>query len=401
MTVLKWLDFIIKDERFALDPNFTEKVMCIFSRHFTSLSQQEKGAMLKELSHVNCVVTRFGMKKPSDSYFKSVSLFEDLPTVHWNNPRSISDPFQRAIGIREHVELQLVFDRLMDLNWNHTQLIKYLTSVQDKLTDGEMTRLRATPMFPKECPKDNQTLSKERFNAKELFAPLETFRTFDLPLLAWNGKWRYNSDEGILYSVSNIAKFMGKLGLNLFLPIDLFIQMSSSSPPKIRMALINYFVSNYESSYASQYRASDVKVPFLPINDDENNVCTPLSCFSEDGAQVLGFKILHRDLRQHSQKLGVKSHPTNQALLQALQSDPPTFEKANPVFNYLSSRQYGMFEILLRIDFDRDDWLQLKSMRFIPVLRNGTTLFMAPLNVYFRNSEENLLSEQFDYIGIK
>ena len=167
--------------------------MGVFSRHFTSLPQPEKLSVSTALSNLNCAVTRLGMKKPSESYFKSVILFEDLPTIHWNNPRSISDQFQRAIGIREHVELQLVFDRLMDLNWNHTQLIKYLTSVQDKLTDVELTRLRATPMFPKDYPGDN----KERFMAKELFAPLDSLRSFELPLLAWIGKWRFNSDEGI------------------------------------------------------------------------------------------------------------------------------------------------------------------------------------------------------------
>lgn len=157
--------------------------------------------MSSVLSQVDCVVTRFGMKKPSDSYFKSVNLFEDLPTVFWNNPKSISDHFQRAIGIREHVELQLVFDRLLDLNWNHTQLIKYLASVQDKLADGEFSRLSATPMFPKELQKDDKDSGTDRFMAKDLFAPIDSFRSFGLPLLLWNGKWRYNSDEGIVFSI--------------------------------------------------------------------------------------------------------------------------------------------------------------------------------------------------------
>jgi hypothetical protein len=174
--------------------------MGVFSRHYSSLPQQEKLSMTTALSQLNCVVTRSGMKKPTDSYFKSVNLFEDLPTVHWNNARLISDNFQKDIGIREHVELQLVFDRLLDLNWNHTQLIKYLTSVQDKLTEVEFSRLKATPMFPKELPNGDQSLGKERFLARDLFAPLESFRSFGLPLLLWAGKWRYNSDEGILAS---------------------------------------------------------------------------------------------------------------------------------------------------------------------------------------------------------
>lgn len=283
--------------------------------------------MCKILSEIKCVVTRVGMKKPSESYFKSVNLFEDLPTVHWNT-RSVSDPFQRAIGVREHVELQLVFDRLMDLNWNHTQLIKYLTSVQNKLTHDEIARLRATPMFPTESHEE----AKERFLAKELFAPLDTFCSFGLKLLAWNGKWRNNSDE---------AKFMGKLGLNLFVPMTHLFEMVADSSPKIRMALINYFITNFESYYSNQYHASDVKIPFLPIANDEKCLSTPSMCFSDDGANLLGFNILHRDLKEHYQKLGVRSHPTNSALLQALKSNPPTLENSKSVFNYLSSRQHG------------------------------------------------------------
>lgn len=365
--------------------------MSVFSRHFASLPQQEKLAMSTALSLLNCVVTRSGMKKPSDSYFKSVNLFEDLPTVHWNNPRLISESFQKSIGIREHVELQLVFDRLLDLNWNHTQLIKYLTSVQDKLTQVEISRLRATPMFPKELLNGDQSLSKDRFLVRDLFAPVESFRSFGLPLLLWSGKWRYNSDEGIFnFLVKKIAKFMEKLGLNLVLPLNMLIQMASSSTPPIRLALINYFITNYDSSYALHYKPSDVKVRFIPLNDDEKNLSTPSLCYSEDGVKVFGFKVLNQSLKQHSQKLGVRSHPSSYALLEALTANPPTLENANDIFNYLSSRQH---------DFDRDNWLQLRNMRFIPIKKNGHTTWMAPLNVYFGKSKDKLLSDQFTYVG--
>ena len=203
-TILNWLDFITKENRFGLDPSFTEKIMGVCSRHYGPLSQQDKLSMTALLSKMSCIVTRLGMKIPSQSYFNSVSLFDDLPTVHWTNPKSITDLFQKAIGVRDHVELQLVFDRLLDLNWNHTQLIKYLTSVQDKLTTMELARLQGTPMFPKEVCGETPSSKKERFQAKDLFAPIDSFRSFDLPLMAWDGKWRYNSNEGKIYCLFNM-----------------------------------------------------------------------------------------------------------------------------------------------------------------------------------------------------
>lgn len=183
---------------------------------------------------------------------------------------------------------------------------------------------------------------------------------------------------------------MGKLGLNLILPLDMLIKMASSSTPPVRLALINYFISNYEGSYASNYKPAEVKVAFIPLDCDKNNLSTPSSCYSENSAKVLGFKVIHPDLKQHSQKLGVRSHPPRSVLLEALKSNPPTLENANSIFTYLSSRQH---------DFDRDNWLHLRNMKFIPVERNGHASWMAPLNVYFGKSENRLLSDQFTYVG--
>ena len=183
---------------------------------------------------------------------------------------------------------------------------------------------------------------------------------------------------------------MGKLGLNLVIPLEVLLKMASSSTHQTRISLITYFVDNYQLSYASQYRPLDIKQPFIPTDNDQNCLSTPSLCFSEDGPQVLGFKILHRDLKSHSEKLGVKSHPSNSTLLQTLKENPPSLENSRTVFNYLSSRQHG---------FDRDDWQKLRNMKFIPVLRLGTTIWMSPIQVYFGKSEDKMLSDHFTYIG--
>ena len=189
--------------------------MAVLSRHFGSMPQKDRLCVASTLSQLNCVVTRLGMKKPQESYFSSVNLFEDLAIVHWSQPKTISLAFQKAIGIREHVELQLVFDRLMDLNWKHTQLIKYLSSVKDKLTPMEFNRLKATPMFPKEIANaDGKT--RDRFHAKDLYAPTEKFRSLGLPLIDWNGKWRHTSEEGKLSIILMGSKIYGNIRIKYF-----------------------------------------------------------------------------------------------------------------------------------------------------------------------------------------
>jgi hypothetical protein len=188
------MTYITLDEAFGVSPDFTEKVMSVFSRHYNNIHAADKALLVSQLTQKPCIVTRSGMRKPIESYFKNVSLFKDLPVVHFSNPRSVSDTFLKALGVREHVDLQTVFDRLLDLNWDHIQLIKYLASVQDKLSDVEWGRLKATKMFPKDGSSEN-----ERCRACELYAPTEKIKSFGLPVIAWNSRWRSSSDEGNNY----------------------------------------------------------------------------------------------------------------------------------------------------------------------------------------------------------
>lgn len=51
-----------------------------------------------------------------------------------------------ALGVRRHVELQLVFNRLLGAGgWSVVDLVKYLVSVRENLTADEMEKLKQTP----------------------------------------------------------------------------------------------------------------------------------------------------------------------------------------------------------------------------------------------------------------
>lgn len=67
----------------------------------------------------------------------------------------MSVPLEKLLlemGVRRHVELQLVFTRLLGAEggWSHIEVVRYLVSVKDNLTSVELDRLRKTAWLPRE-----------------------------------------------------------------------------------------------------------------------------------------------------------------------------------------------------------------------------------------------------------
>ncbi|KAI8924001.1 hypothetical protein BC831DRAFT_428325 [Entophlyctis helioformis] len=402
LSVTDWTSFVIKHADFAVKPAFTEKVMATLSRHYTgSIPDTSRAMLVSILAPTCCIVTQFGTKMPKESYFPTVTLFDDLPKVGFEHPRSVAENFLKALGVREHVDLQMVFDRLNDLNWDQIQLIKYLASVQTKLTDVEINRLRMTPIFTKDSGIDHgaetgthaspetqgkkaavhTTPTQQRFLASKLYAPSETLRAFGLPLLAWVGKWKTHSDE---------ARFMERLGLRTTVPVEELIAAIAAAPThKSRMEWFKYFLDNHETVYKSTYSPSLVKSPFLPVAGSETTLSTPGDCFLDPSAAVMGFSVIHPDLKIHADKFGVQQAPSPRLLLDRLRTTPPTLDNAASVFTFLGSRQAG---------FLNSDWLALKNLKFIPVKRHDGVLYAAPSIVYFENADVSTLHSQFIYV---
>jgi hypothetical protein len=193
LKLIEWVTFIVGTSAFGTDVKYTSVVMQTISRHFQNSPQAERAVIVSLLTNKACVDTQLGLKVPSDAYFASVSLFEDLPKLSVECARVTSEGFLKAIGVREHVELQLIFDRLGDLSWDQSQLIRYLASIQDKLSEREWKVLGNSPIFVKE----GNTGLDQRYLAKQLFAPLEKLRNLDVPMIDWPGKWKFTSAEGM------------------------------------------------------------------------------------------------------------------------------------------------------------------------------------------------------------
>jgi hypothetical protein len=285
------------------------------------------------------------MKKPTESYFPSVKLFQDLPIVTGLN--SVKEKLLMALGVRKTIELSIIFDRLLAPNesldakgplqtpkWSHVDLIRYLVSVANDIPADDMERLRRTAICPAE---DRQTLSvptEARFKVSELYEPRDVLRGLGLPLLQWPTPYRSGSPEG---------GFLKKLGLRA-IPSGLdiingMIQAAINGEPALHGRLMLYFTSNYHTNGYSPC-SELASLPYLPVEGRGlTDYVSPESCFSNGGAAVFGFLILRKDLYQHASKFGVRKDPPVEDCLNLLTKTPPqTWRDAHAKFFYMSTR---------------------------------------------------------------
>jgi hypothetical protein len=370
LKVLEWARYVCELPAFKQDTAFVEAVMSALSRHHGNMQQTDRVMLLSYLSAQRCIVTKAGLVRPEEAYFKNVDLFHDLPILAFG--KGVSDTFARALGVRDMVDLQLVFDRLTHLNWDYVMLIKYLASVRDKLKPAELARLAATPLFPQHAAEEP---GAPRYKAADLYAPNDALGTLDFPLLAWKGKWRAGSEE---------ARLMETLGLVSVVPLRALWQKLHSTCAKGAAPdpYLQYFISHHRT-YAPLYRAVDVQVPILPTlaaslatEAKLPHLAKPTDCFADAGCGCMGFKVLYPSYLEYASKFGVERNPSPELLLDALRRLRFSSTEGKRVFEYLAGRQ---------ADFSHAHWNALRSMSFIPVhmQHTGETTWLAPGSVFF------------------
>jgi hypothetical protein len=98
----------------TLSASWAERVLSALARAWPSLPKSAQEDVIKILSPMPCVPTSAGLKVPYQAYFASVNLFRDLPTVTMPSGASVKGALEKvlqSLGVRKHVELQIVFDR--------------------------------------------------------------------------------------------------------------------------------------------------------------------------------------------------------------------------------------------------------------------------------------------------
>lgn len=348
-------------------PALAEKVFGVISRSWGNLSSRQQQETVTSLSSLSCVPTRKGMQRPSAAYFANVSLFEDLAIVEFPTlpVRGNLEKLLIALEVRRHVDLQLIFTRLVGGgDWSHVDLLTYLASNRDTLTSTEIDRLRKTPIWPMEGEKG--TMNKEgkhktvRHRANTLYEPVESLRSLGLPLLDWAGQggaktWRSNSEE---------AKFAFHLGLRRHPPLEEILRLASSSNSSTQTKALAYFLD--KATYRENHDATIAReFSFVPcrLNTAGDEAATgrlkPTEVFTNPAAAVMHFPTVFDVDVTDIPKLGLRANPTSAMLVSRLVNQPPrSIQKAKQIFEYLASVQTS---------FSSHDLSILKQASFVPI----------------------------------
>ncbi|KAL2129946.1 hypothetical protein VTI74DRAFT_7070 [Chaetomium olivicolor] len=345
--------------------------------------------------------TKAGMKKPGESFFPSVKLFDDLPTLE--GCANLKDKFLSAIGVRKTVDLETIFTRLLspsptagdgaNAKWSHMELIKYLTSVKDDIPAADMKKLRESPLCPAEAGPRGMEPTKgtaRLYKVSELYEPKDSLRALGLPILQWPGP------PGSFRNTSPEARFLYGLGLRPYPSVPDLVDMMASSDEDCRKNAMSYFVANHHLNGYTAFDLSTTNKCILPIEGREKHLVQPSACYTNERASVLGYNILRKDLHQHAMKFGVARDPPITGCVERLIAKPPQDRSmAITLFEYFTSR-LG--------DLGHNSLVRLRDAAIVPVMRkkdhdeksDSTLVHLRPGHCYLGSS--STYKDIFDFV---
>ncbi|KAL6309180.1 hypothetical protein BKA93DRAFT_925530 [Sparassis latifolia] len=391
LNVLDWLTYIAGPAGSSLgvefdithSPPWAERVLNVLSRAWQSLSKGSQEQVVVMLKDKACVPTSSGMKTPQETYFQSAHIFRDLPIVLLPSGVPVKAPMEKvlqAIGVRKHVDLQIVFDRMIKTgDWSIAELTKYLVAVQSTLNPVELERLRMTAAFPKEAdPREGDSDRKvSRYKASDLYEPLDVFRELGLPVVDWgtHTKWRANSEE---------AKLLFRLGLRRFPPLATVLDLAANPKEGVRSAALKYFLDNFNTRYAEYDHAAFAELAYIPaMNGNSSCMAKTREVFGSSSWSPLGFMVVDPSLKGDAlSKLQVQEHPPTPMLVSLLQRTPPRNEAvARQWFAILASRIS---------DFSTAELKTLSQLPFVPNQKGSdSAMRLLPPSQCFLSGESN------------
>lgn len=122
LTILEWLTHLCSPSVMKEDPTFdltmsahwAEKVLTTLVRTWPSLSNTIKERIVILLGSKKCIPTSAGLQVPQDAYFSNANIFNDLPVVMLPSGAAVKSSLERVLetlGVRKHVDLQIIFKR--------------------------------------------------------------------------------------------------------------------------------------------------------------------------------------------------------------------------------------------------------------------------------------------------
>ena len=354
LEIVPWLRWLLentdgrgqlsKDQDITASPSFASIVLPVISKQWDGFTSSSKATIVELMSSRTVMPTKLGMKRPTEAYFPTVTLFDDLPVII--ALQSVKEKFLGALGVRKTVELGIVFERLLappeytpdastsQRKWNHVDLIKYLASVRGDIPPDDIMRLKNTPICPAEAGSPNIG-TNQRFLISSLFEPIDTLRSLGLQLLQWPGAFNTNSDE---------VRFMTSLGLKSYPPVLEVISITAAAAATndflLRDRALKYFIDFHHTNRYAGISITPITTPYLPLQGSElQKVTLPSQCYTNERSAIMGFNILRADLHTHANKFGVqRDPPISECVNRLLEDHPKSIRSARGVFSYLASR---------------------------------------------------------------
>lgn len=119
LQILDWVRWLVENRdqsaqmpskyNIEKNPTFSSNVLKVLSKHWSSLNAESKASMTHLLENRTIIPTKMGMKIPSDAYFSSVKLFDDLPVIQ--DLPNVKEPVLAALGVSLPDRSILVYDR--------------------------------------------------------------------------------------------------------------------------------------------------------------------------------------------------------------------------------------------------------------------------------------------------
>jgi hypothetical protein len=342
LSMVRWLRHMTAQpqlEQFASSETLASSVLSLASKCWEQLDGTSKETVVKILTPHAIMPTKMGMRRSTDSYFPTVKLFDDLPTVK-AFPGS-REKFLLALGVRKTIDLPVVFDRMRTQDaqdgkgsWNHTDLIRYFASVIDEIPKKDLDRLRETPFLP-----GSGALVKpgELFRAYDLYAPDPAIVSLGLTQISLPFEFKTDLREGALLLRLGLKQWPDSIAI-----ANILHRAGQSNNQPLYNLAMDYFLQNYyRNGYAAEApKLAALTIPILPTEQAPFPALVgPFQCYVNENAACLGFAVLRSDLRPHADKFGVKRDPSIGPCVQYLVNTPPKSKiDAEMQFGYLATR---------------------------------------------------------------
>ncbi|XXG99823.1 Mediator of RNA polymerase II transcription subunit 6 [Hypoxylon texense] len=414
LDIVPWLRFLIDtrstrpdEQNIAKSADFSIRVLTVLSKGWDSLSQSSKATVTSLLQSHTVMPTKLGMRKPTESFFQSVKLFDDLPTI--KGCSALKEKFLTAIGVRKTVDLDTIFTRLINRStdvdesghakWSHVELIKYLASVRADIPNDDLRKLKESRICPAEAGPPGLEATKpssQLYKVSELYEPKGPLRPLGLKIIQWpGGNLRPSTPEG---------KFLLALGLRPYPSAPELVDMMSSSDQTLRANAMSYFISYHHSNGYAEFDVGSSSKAFLPLQGNPRQLVPPSRCFTNEAAAVLGFNILKRELHPHAPKFGVVADPPILECVERLLAKPPqSSAEATNLFGYFATRlnELGNNSILKLRDAPivpvvRRRRLSISQAPTSPVDKASNIIRLSPRHCYLGNS--SMYGEIFDFV---